>query len=120
MKPAILFQRAEGVAIFIASFYFYQHLDFNILLFVLFLLIVDISMFGYLFNNKVGAYTYNFGHSLIAPSLLLIVSVMSDIRLLLAASLIWLAHIGMDRALGYGLKYESGFKHTHLGDIGKK
>jgi hypothetical protein len=26
-------------------------------------------------------------------------------------------HIGMDRALGFGLKYETDFKDTHLGRV---
>jgi hypothetical protein len=35
-----------------------------------------------------------------------------------SVALIWLAHIGFDRALGYGLKYKAGFGFTHLGRIG--
>ena len=42
-----------------------------------------------------------------------------DHRLAAAAGLVWLAHIGMDRLLGYGLKYDDHFQHTHLGLIGK-
>jgi hypothetical protein len=38
---------------------------------------------------------------------------------ILLIAMIWLAHIGFDRALGYGLKYASGFGFTHLGRIGK-
>jgi hypothetical protein len=119
MKQAILFQRFEAGFIFLASLYFYHYLHFNIWLFILFLFSIDISMLGYLKDNKVGAYIYNFGHSMIAPSILLVIGTAGSYRLLLAIGLIWLAHVGWDRAFGYGLKYENGFKHTHLGNLGK-
>jgi hypothetical protein len=44
----------------------------------------------------------------------------SDSPLTLSIAMIWLAHIGIDRALGYGLKYSAGFGFTHLGRIGKE
>jgi hypothetical protein len=49
----------------------------------------------------------------------LAISLASSSQLALVASLIWFAHIGCDRALGYGLKYSQGFGYTHLGRIGK-
>jgi hypothetical protein len=120
MKQAVLFQRIEAVFIFLASVYFYQLLHFSIWLFLLFLFSIDIFMLGYLKGNKIGAYAYNFGHSMLAPSALLVIGTIGSHRVLLASGLVWLAHIGWDRAFGYGLKYETGFTHTHLGEIGNK
>lgn len=120
MKQAILFQRIEAGFIFIASIYFYHYLHFNIWLFILFLFSIDIFMLGYLKNNKIGSYVYNLGHSMITPSIFLVVGTAGSYRLLLAIGLIWLAHIYLDRAFGFGLKYESGFTQTHLGNLGKR
>lgn len=120
MKQSIIFQKVEAGFLFLASLYFYIYLDFNIWLFIIFLFSMDIFMLGYLKDNKIGAYMYNFGHSMIMPSILIVIGTMGSLRLLLAIGLIWFAHIGWDRALGYGLKYESGFKHTHLGSINNK
>ena len=87
------------------------------LLFLLF----DLSALGYLINNKVGALTYNIGHSLIGPALLTVVYIITDASGLLFFALLWLFHIFIDRALGYGLKHTTSFYHTHLGPIkGKK
>lgn len=58
------------------------------------------------------------GHTFIFPGLLVLVSYANDVRGLMLFALIWLAHISLDRTLGYGLKLED-FHHTHLGPIGK-
>lgn len=87
-----------------------------IVLFIVF----DVSMVGYLVNNHVGALTYNIGHSIIGPTILAAIYVASDNQLLLFVSLLWLFHIFVDRALGYGMKHTKGFHHTHMGEIGKK
>ena len=118
MKQNIIYQRIEAGAIFLASLYLYIHLDFNLLIFVLLLFVIDIFMLGYLFNPMIGAYTYNLGHSMIFPPLLFALGYATDARLVIGFSLIWFAHIGLDRGLGYGLKFTSGFKDTHLGQIG--
>ncbi len=120
MKQSIIFQRLEGLALFFVSILVYNNMNFNIVVFIATLLFVDIFMLGYLINNKFGAYFYNIGHSLITPLVIGTIGYYTDSRLLFAISLIWLAHIGMDRMFGYGLKATSDFKHTHLGQIGKK
>ncbi len=74
-------------------------------------------MLGYLANTRVGAFFYNLGHSNFAPSILILLAWRVDSKLALAIGIIWLGHIGWDRFFGYGLKYDSGFKHTHLGDL---
>lgn len=120
MKITVFYQRVEALFVLLASIYFYHYLHFSNWLFLLLLFSMDIFMVGYIKNNKVGAHVYNFGHSLILPSVILVLGVAGPYRTFLAIGLIWSAHIGLDRALGYGLKEEKGFHHTHLGDIGKK
>ncbi len=120
MGQSIIFQRAEALAIFSASLFIYWHLDFSLVIFIALLFVFDIFMLGYLLNNKIGAYVYNLGHSMLIPSLLIAAGLATDNRQIIGFSLIWFAHIGLDRALGYGLKLTSGFKETHLGHIGKK
>jgi hypothetical protein len=83
------------------------------------LLAPDLFMVGYLGGARLGAAVYNLGHWLLWPAMLLAVGIPGERPALIAAGSIWLAHIGMDRALGYGLKLEDGFSHTHLGLIGR-
>ncbi|MCU1586822.1 MAG: conserved rane protein of unknown function, partial [Frankiales bacterium] len=77
------------------------------------------SAVGYARSTRTGAAFYNLAHSYPAPALLGAVAVATSDHLWQAVALVWLAHIGMDRALGYGLKYDDSFKHTHLGSIGR-
>lgn len=81
--------------------------------------IVDISAFGYLQNSRAGALTYNIGHSLVGPAILIALYVTNIADWGLFVGMVWLFHIFIDRALGYGLKHTEGFGHTHLGKIGK-
>ncbi|WP_432728129.1 DUF4260 domain-containing protein [Variovorax sp. W6] len=87
--------------------------------FALWLLAPDLSLLGYLAGPRTGAVLYNAAHSYVGPVLLLALGVLAAMPWAVAGSLIWLAHIGMDHALGYGLKYATGFAATHLGRIGK-
>ncbi len=82
-------------------------------------IVVDVSMVGYLANSRMGALTYNIGHSLIGPTILVALYIATTDQATLFISLVWLFHIFVDRALGYGLKHSAGFEHTHLGTIGK-
>jgi hypothetical protein len=82
-------------------------------------IVVDLSMVGYLASSRLGAFTYNLGHSLIGPTILVALYIASTNQAVLFISLVWLFHILVDRALGYGLKHTKGFEHTHLGPIGK-
>lgn len=75
----------------------------------------DLLMLGYLGGRKLGAATYNIGHAYIGPMVLLALGLGLHIQPLLGVGLIWSAHIGFDRLLGYGLKYGDGFGFTHLG-----
>ncbi|MDQ0229152.1 hypothetical protein J2S19_000402 [Metabacillus malikii] len=106
--------RIENGIAFVLSFYLFTLLDFPVWLFFLLLMIPDITMVGYAFNNKIGAKVYNFGHSLVVPLLLTIGYFFYLNEYLLLTIIIWVAHIFMDRFLGFGLKYEDSFKSTHI------
>jgi hypothetical protein len=87
-------------------------------LFIVLLLAPDIGMSGYVRSTRIGATTYNLMHTYVPPAILVAVGVLTTSTVAWSIGLIWFAHIGMDRALGYGLKYEDAFEHTHLGFIG--
>ena len=114
IRPLIQFEYACA---FLLTLFFYWYSDFSLLLFFLLLLVPDITMIGYIINTKIGATIYNAGHSFLLPLVLLVISFMIVHALILMISLIWLAHIFMDRALGYGLKYTDSFKQTHIQKI---
>ena len=115
----IALQRLEGLAFLIAGVWIFADSAESWWLFGLLLLAPDLSMVGYLRNPVVGAATYNLGHSLVGPALLIGWGVIADSSLLIALGAVWLAHVGVDRLAGYGLKYSDGFHHTHLGRIGR-
>jgi len=77
-------------------------------------LVPDVSMVGYFFNARIGALVYNAVHTYIGPLFLGTYGIATDRRTALLLVLVWAAHIGMDRALGFGLKYPTEFKDTHL------
>ncbi|KGJ04640.1 protein of unknown function [Paracoccus halophilus] len=84
------------------------------------LLAPDLSMAGYLAGPRAGAFIYNLAHVYALPFLAMVVGVAFGAPALIAAGGLWLSHIGADRALGYGLKANTGFRDTHLGRIGRE
>lgn len=86
-------------------------------LFGVLLLAPDISMLGYLAGPRLGAVVYNAAHTTLVPILLGLAGSISGVQILTALAVIWGAHIGLDRALGYGLKYPGAFRNTHLGRL---
>lgn len=113
-RPTLLL-RLEGAVLFALCLWLYHgyaHGGWG--LFLLLLLVPDLSMVGYLRGPRVGAAMYNAIHWSVPPAILAGVVVASGHLELLRFALIWLAHIEMDRALGYGLKYPDDFHHTHL------
>ena len=88
-------------------------------LFALLFLIPDLSMLGYLANARIGAICYNFAHAYVLPLAVGLIGVAYSQSIFVDGALIWIAHIGFDRMLGYGLKYGSAFGHTHLGQVGR-
>lgn len=118
MTNSIFLQRLEGFVLLLAAVSTFARLGQSWWLFIILLLAPDLFMLGYLAGPRVGAAVYNFGHLLLWPLLLIGVGVLAVNPLLTALGAIWLAHIGMDRALGYGFKLTTGFRDTHLGKIG--
>lgn len=86
-------------------------------MFLILLLAPDLSAFGYLKNVKIGSVLYNLFHTYTIPAVIMIFSLLLHNSIALMISLIWIAHIGMDRMLGYGLKYPTKFKDTHLNRV---
>ena len=111
--PGVLL-RVEGLALLAASVAAYWAMDGGWGTFALFFLMPDLALFGYFAGARVGAATYNLSHTSTFPLLLIVAAVAGPARVAALAGLIWLAHIGFDRVLGFGLKYPSGFKDTHL------
>ncbi len=112
-KPRWILQ-LEGAAIFGAALYFYHSGQYRWWIFVMLFLFPDLSMLGYLKDAKLGSAAYNLVHTLTGPLLLFGGGIVFAAPQCCLAALIWLAHIGFDRALGYGLKYPTFFKDTHL------
>lgn len=111
--------RAEGAAVLVLCAVTYAHLGASWWLAAVLFLAPDLAMAGYLAGARVGALTYNVAHSYVLAIGLGLLAQVLDQPLLLALALILAAHIGMDRALGYGLKLPDGFHATHLGPIGR-
>jgi hypothetical protein len=111
-----LLLHAEGAAVAIAAIALYFHLGYPWWLLVVFALAPDLSMIGYAAGSQslVGAVAYDLAHTYVIPVALALVGVFADVDVVLEIALIWAAHIGVDRAIGYGLKYPSGFGDTHL------
>jgi Domain of unknown function (DUF4260) len=111
--PSLLL-RLEGMVVLAAAVALYFDAGFGWLLLLVLFLAPDLSMLGYLAGPRVGAASYDIVHTYALPVALGAVGVVAGAELATQLALIWLAHIGMDRALGYGLKYPTGFKDTHL------
>lgn len=112
--------RLEGLVVLLLSLHLYNELGEGWLLFVLLFFAPDISMLGYLAGPGSGAVIYNLGHTYLFPAGLALLGYMLGQPFLYSLALIWSAHIGFDRLIGYGLKYNASFQKTHLGRIGRK
>jgi hypothetical protein len=110
--------KLEELALFLLGIFLFTQLPFAWWWFLVLILAPDIGMVGYLFGNKAGAISYNiFHHRGIAVAIYLAgIYFQSDVTQLIG--IILFSHAAMDRIFGYGLKYEKGFKFTHLGEIG--
>lgn len=117
MRPRILL-RAEGLVVFAAASGWFVLRDGSFALYLLAVLLPDVSMAGYLVSRQVGSMTYNAVHAYPLPALVLVGSLYAGASLGALLALVWFAHIGLDRLLGYGLKYPHGtFGDTHLGRV---
>jgi hypothetical protein len=112
--------RLEGAVALTLAVLAYRATGAGWLMFAILFLAPDLSMIGYLINKRVGAWMYNFGHSYLTPSAVALLGIALGTTILWPIALIWAAHIGFDRLVGYGLKYSEAFGATHLGWKGKR
>jgi Domain of unknown function (DUF4260) len=111
--------RLEGLTLFVGMLVLYAAWGGSWWIFAVLFLAPDLSFLAYLAGAETGAVFYNAAHSYMVPVALMTLGFGFAGPLMLSIAMIWLAHIGFDRALGYGLKYSAGFSFTHLGRIGR-
>jgi hypothetical protein len=118
-----LLLRAEGAALFAGALVTFAALDISWWMFFVLFLAPDLAFVFYLFGPRAGAIAYNTMHSTIGPIVLGAIGWWMGLdilgTILAGCAVIWMAHVGFDRMLGYGLKYASNFHDTHLGKIGR-
>jgi hypothetical protein len=112
--------RLEGLAVAVVSVGLYARTGAHWWLFAALWLTPDLSMLGYLAGSCWGARCYNAVHSYVVPGVLALSGIVLHAPMVLPIALIWANHIGVDRLMGYGLKYSDGFGWTHLGRLGKR
>lgn len=112
--------KLEEIAMFCISIWVYQQSGQSWWLFAALFFLPDLGMLGYLKNEKVGAWIYNLFHHKGLALVLFGIGFLWKQEPLLIAGIILFSHASFDRIFGYGLKYEEGFKFTHLGKIGKE
>ncbi|KAF2334479.1 DUF4260 domain-containing protein [Flavobacterium daemonense] len=111
--------KLEEIALFILGIFLFNRLEYQWWWFLVLILTPDLSMIGYAFGNKAGALLYNIFHHKGVAVLIYLLGYYFNIESIQLAGIILFSHSAMDRIFGYGLKYEKGFKYTHLGEIGK-
>ncbi|WP_134497050.1 DUF4260 domain-containing protein [Microvirga pakistanensis] len=114
-----LLLRLEGLALFLLGTGVFFQTGLSWWLYAILFFSPDLSFAGYLAGPKTGAAIYNATHTILGPAAVLGVGLALDAPLFLGIAVIWAAHIGFDRMLGYGLKYATAFSDTHLGPIGR-
>jgi hypothetical protein len=116
-RPVVLL-RIEEFCLLCAALLAYSRLHFSWVLFAVLFLAPDLFMFGYLVSVRLGTATYNLGHFLLLPLALFGFAYEMGWRLWMAVGIIWFSHIALDRMLGFGMKYPTNFKDTHLQHLG--
>lgn len=111
--------RLEGLAIALVAAVLYAHTGASWWLFAALWLVPDLSMMGYLGGSCWGARIYNAVHTYALPAVLALAALLLHARGTMPVALVWANHIGVDRLLGFGLKYADGFGWTHLGRLGR-
>ncbi len=111
--------RLEGAAVLVSAVLGYRALGASWLHFGLLLLTPDLALVGYLGGPRLGAAAYNAVHTYAAPCVLTALAYTNVVPGAWPVCLIWVAHIGMDRVFGLGLKFPSAFRDTHLGTVGR-
>jgi hypothetical protein len=106
--------RLEGLVLFSAALTLYIREDYSLLLLVVLFLAPDLSFVGLAGGPRIGAIAYDSVHTYVGPIMLASGSLIAEWTVGVELGLIWLAHIGIDRALGYGLRYPDAFSQNHL------
>ncbi|MES2389172.1 MAG: DUF4260 domain-containing protein [Bacteroidota bacterium] len=119
-KVNIIHLRLEGLALFVLSIISFRLTPYGLGWYFGLLLLPDLSMLGYLFGPKAGAWCYNIAHQQGIWLMAALAGYYAGMPLLLAAGIIFTGHSAMDRAFGYGLKTEEGFAYTHMGMLNRK
>ncbi|MCU1401252.1 MAG: hypothetical protein JWN62_4361 [Acidimicrobiales bacterium] len=115
-----LWLRLEGATLFVGMLIAFATTGRSWWLVATVVLLPDLFMVGYLRGSRLGAVLYNVGHATVVPAALVGVGRWQHWPWLVGIAVVWLAHIGLDRLMGYGLKYGDHFQHTHLGWIGHR
>ncbi len=117
----VILQAEEAAITAVAIYFLSKHsLGLSFWLWIPLFLSPDISMMGYLFNNRVGAFTYNLFHHRALSLLIATAGFLLHQELTITIGILLFAHSSFDRMLGFGLKYNDSFNHTSLGWTGKK
>lgn len=111
--------KLEELGMFLLSILAFSYTEYSLWWFLVFILAPDISMIGYVLSPKVGAIIYNLFHHRGIAILVIVAGFYWHMDIIYISGIILFGHSSMDRLFGYGLKYQKGFKHTHLGEIGK-
>lgn len=112
--------KIEELAMFLGGIFAFSFLSFEWWWFLVLFLVPDIGMLGYLYGNKTGATIYNLWHHKGIALAIGIAGIYLNDEILQLTGIILFSHASFDRMFGYGLKYEKGFKFTHLGEIGEE
>ncbi len=110
--------KLEEAMMFGLGIYLFSVLDYAWWWFLVLILAPDVGMVGYIFGNRTGALVYNLFHHKGIAILIYLAGAYFSIPLCQLIGIILFSHASLDRMLGYGLKYDKGFKFTHLGEIG--
>jgi hypothetical protein len=116
--PVTALLRLEGAVVGVASIVAFALTGGNWWIFLL-VLAPDLSFFGMMLGSRRGAMVYNLAHIYTWPVILIGAGALTPVTSLLSLGLVWATHIGVDRAVGYGLKYPEFVEATHLGLVGR-
>lgn len=111
--------KLEELGLFVLGIYLFSLLNYQWYWFLVWILAPDVSMIGYAFTTKIGAFSYNLFHHKGIAIVVYLLGIYFHLEAIQLIGIILFSHAAMDRFFGYGLKYETGFEYTHLGKIGK-
>lgn len=112
--------RIEEAMQFALAIFLFNQLPFAGWIYAAVFLTPDISMLGFVFGTRIGAYSYNLVHHKGMAIIIYLLGAYTSANVVMLAGLVLFGHSAFDRILGYGLKYPDNFKNTHLGWIGKQ